>query len=199
MKNNVFLSVIFATAIVGTLTCCTFGHIRGNGKIISQERNAEDFTDVVLDGVGKVNIHTSENYKVVVTTDSNIQDIIEINTHGQRLYIDENCKWGFNPTKLTIDVYMPEVKNVKLNGVGKIKIADGKTSDLAIDLCGVGDIEAHYYEVQNVDISISGTGDVKTLVTGTLKGDISGVGTIFYKGKPEIQKSVTGVGNVKPL
>jgi hypothetical protein len=199
MKINVFLSVIFVIAIVGTLTCCTFGQIRGNGKIISQERQAEDFTDVVLDGVGKVNIHSSENYKVVVTTDSNIQDIIEINTHGQRLHIDENCKWGFNPTKLTIDVYMPEVKNIKLNGVGKIKIADGKTSDLVIDLCGVGDVEAQYYEVQSVDISISGTGDVKTMVTDTLKGDISGVGTIFYKGNPEIQKSVTGIGKIKPL
>ena len=99
MKINVFLSVIFAIAIVGTLTCCTVGQIRGNGKIISQERKAENFTDIVLDGVGKVNIHTSENYKVV----------------------------------------------------------------------------------------------------GTLKGDISGVGTIFYKGNPEVQKSITGVGKIKPL
>jgi hypothetical protein len=137
---------------------------------------------------------------VVVTTDSNIQDIITTKVNGNNLYIDGKIKKNFNPTKLIIDVYMPELRNINLNGVGDIKIISGKTFDFRMNLSGVGDIEAQNYEAENVVVTLSGVGDIKTWVTKSLTGNISGVGNVLYRGNPSINNvNRSGVGNVKQL
>ena len=59
----------------------------GNGDVTSQEREMNGFDSVVLNGVANINIHPSEDYKVVVTTDSNIQDNIIITTKNNSLQI----------------------------------------------------------------------------------------------------------------
>jgi hypothetical protein len=179
---------------------CSLGDIHGNGKIVSQERSVNDFYGVTLDGVGNVNIHYSEDHKVIVTTDSNMQDIIVIKSNENILYINKKNNNGFNPTELKIDVYMPEIKNIYLNGVGNIKIGSGKTSDFEINLSGVGNIEVQNYEAENVNIIHSGTGDIKIWVTKSLTGIFSGVGNILYKGDPVINNiNKTGIGNIKKL
>lgn len=201
MKNSKFILVVLGMVIVGSLASCVIivDQTRGNGIIVSRERTVGNFSGVVLDGVGNVYIHISEECRVRVTTDSNIQGIIDIKKDGDYLYIDEHCRGGFNPTELTIDVYMPEVTNIKLHGVGNIQVDDGESSRLDIRLTGVGDIEAHNYKVQDSSISISGTGDVKAWVTDDLDGKISGVGNIYYRGSPSIQPSITGIGKIKRL
>jgi hypothetical protein len=106
---------------------------------------------------------------------------------------------GFNPTKLTIDVYLPELKSTKLEGVGNIKIFNGKTPELEIQLSGVGDIDALNYQTQSIDIRLSGTGDVTAWATISIKGRLSGIGNIMYKGSPANDISVGGIGKVSAL
>ena len=197
MRLNVFFSAFLVVVFLGFLGCCS---LHGNGSVVSQERSASDFYGVILDGIGDVNVYYSENYKVIVTTDNNIQDIVTIKVDGNNLHIDEKTKRGFHSSKLTIDVYMPELKNISLKGVGNINIINGKTSDFEIKLSGVGDIDAQNYEAENVVVTLSGTGDIKTWVTKSLTGKLSGVGNVLYNGNPSINNvNNTGVGNVNTL
>jgi hypothetical protein len=123
--------------------------ITGNGNVISQERTVEGFNGIVLDGLGNINVHFSENYKVVVTTDSNILDYVIIKTNGNILHIDENSNTnGYSPTKLLIDVYMPEIKSIKLSGLGNITMDNGDGENIEINLGGIGDIDISNYKVK---------------------------------------------------
>jgi len=173
---------------------------KGNGDVISQERTANNFNAVILDGVGNVNVHHSENYKVVVTTDSNNQDIITIEVNGNNLHIDQKKTNGFKATKLEIDVYLPELKSISLNGFGNFKINNGNASQLDFSLSGMGNIDAQNFQVQNVTIKHSGVGDAKIWATNTLNGSFFGVGKILYKGNPTIDvNKKSSVRNIKPL
>jgi hypothetical protein len=124
---------------------------------------------------------------------------VTTNVKGNILYIDEKTNNGFYPTQLYIDVYMPELKNLKLKGVGDIEISGGKSSDFEITLSGVGDIDAQKYEAENVTVTLSGTGDIKTWAAKSLTGKLSGVGNIFYKGNPSKNINKSGIGEVKKL
>jgi len=176
---------------------CSLVHLHGSGRIVSEVRSVYDFTGVVLDGAGNVNIHSSESFSVLVTTDSNLQEYVTTKVRNGILYIDENSFRGFHPTKLVIDVYLPELTCVKLRGAGNIKVNDGNISDFEIVLSGAGNIDAKNFEAENVSIILSGAGDIKTWATDSLTGKLSGVGSIMYRGDPPIKDiRKTGVGSI---
>jgi len=199
MKNG-NLNFIIIVLIVGFISGCSSNDkINGNGNITSTDRTVTGFTSIVLEGAGNINIYFSENYKVIVTTDSNIQDIVTIEAENNILYVDEKRGDGINPTKLIIDVYLPELESITLKGAGNINIDIGNSSTLSLTLSGAGNIEAQKYKIENVDVILSGTGNIKTWVTNNLSGNISGVGNIYYKGNPTKNVNITGIGNVKEL
>jgi hypothetical protein len=171
----------------------------GNGNIVSQERNAEGFNGVVLEGVGDIYIHFSENYRVTVTTDSNIQNFVTVKTHDTILYIDEKRVGGFRPTELIIDIYMPVIKSIVLKGVGNIYVDTGNGSDLTIELSGVGNINAQNYQAENGTVKLTGVGDVKIWAVITLNGNLEGIGDILYKGNPAMNMRTKGIGKIEPL
>ena len=200
MKRNGFLAIFLFFAILGIFNSCSDNDTQGNGNVIIQERAVSGFSGVSLDGVGNVNIQYSQNFKVIVTTDSNIQDLITISDNADVLYISERDNKGFNATKLVIDVYMPEIGNVTLKGAGNINILDGKTSDFEIVLSGTGNIDAQNYKTKNAVVNLSGAGDIKLWATNSLTGKLSGVGNIYYKGNPSVKGvNITGIGNVSGL
>jgi hypothetical protein len=195
MKKTV-VCIIIIVLIAG---CSRMG-LDGNGAITTTERMAEGFNGILLEGAGNINIHFSEYYKVMVTTDSNIQDIITIEVKNSLLCIDERREnGGINPTKIEIDVYLPKLESITVKGAGNIEIDNGKDSILTLTHSGAGDINAQNYEVENVNITLSGAGNIKTWVTNILSGDIRGVGNIYYKGNPTINVNVSGIGGVKKM
>jgi len=173
-------------------------YIHGNGYIVSSERTCKNFTGVSIEGIGNVNIYKSNNYKVIVTTDSNLQEIISAKVIGDTLQISETSNTGYSSTKLTIDVYTPDLVSIKLKGVGNIKVYSGKTSNLDITLSGVGNIDARNLEAANVNVTLTGTGDINVWATGSLTGSLSGIGNVIYKGNPLIVSVFkTGIGEIK--
>ncbi|MCL2289742.1 MAG: DUF2807 domain-containing protein [Bacteroidetes bacterium] len=171
----------------------------GNGDVVSQERMANDFNGIVIDGVANVNVHSGEDYKVIVTTDINLQSKVLVEVKNNVLYIGTKSIKSFKPTKLIVDVHLPELQSINLKGVGNVKLSNGEASSLQISLSGAGGIDAQNYQVENVVINHSGVGDAKIWVTTSLSGTLSGVGDIYYKGNPIINVSVSGVGKLKKL
>jgi len=191
MKKSVF--VLFTSMLV--LASCTIG----NGDVVRQERQVRAFNGISVEGVADVNIQPGDDYKVVVITDENLQHRVITETRNNVLNISIKSRKGFNPTKLIIDIHLPELQSLNLSGVGDVRIADGSATDLAITLSGVGDINALNYRIENVFVKHSGVGDVKIWATHSLEGTLSGVGNIRYKGNPTVNVKVSGVGNVREL
>ena len=201
LRKGSLLFTICAVMVVGIMTGC-YGDFRpkkGDGNIVSQERTASGFSGITVDWVANVNVYIGEDYKVVVTTDDNLQAIVLTEVENNILYITEESKMNSKPTKLIVDVYLPELKSIDLRGVGNVNLSNGNASDLEISLSGVGNIDAQNYQIQHVTINHSGVGNAKIWVTDSLKGSLSGVGKISYKGNPTIAVNVSGVGKVNKL
>ena len=198
MKTSKFLTITVIISIIFLLNSCLMLHLdEGNGRVVSQDRTAKNFTGVILESVGNVTIYCGEEFNVVVTADSNVQDKITAKVSGGNLIIDS--KNYLRTTKIKIDVYMPELSYVKLEGAGSIMINDGSSSDLRVILSGVGNIDALNFEAENADLTLSGAGDIKTWATRNLKCKLSGVGNIMYQGDPSLNISISGAGKIKKL
>jgi len=113
-------------------------------------------------------------------------------------------------------VEVKELKAIKLVGAGNVEVKDLKGKKLEVSIAGAGNV-IPAGTVEEVDVHVSGAGDFKGVQlkgkvatvtmsgTGTaivnaterLTADISGAGNIEYIGKPQIDQSVTGVGEVR--
>jgi hypothetical protein len=198
MKSNVLVLILWVIAIFWGFTSCDIGNGNGNGNVISQERTAEGFNGITLVGVGNVNVHPGENYKVVVTIDSNLQDRVLTTVNSNTLRITQRSG-TFNAKELSIDVYLPELTSISLDGAGNFTVNSGSASELTFSLSGAGNINAQNFQIQNVTIAHSGVGNAKIWATNTLSGTLSGVGNIYYKGNPILNVNRTGVGNITHL
>jgi len=181
------------------LTSCIYSinGIKGDGNVVSEERAASGFDGISIDGVANVNVHHGEDYSVVVTTDDNLQEFVLVEVRNGVVHISNEPHTNLRPTKLIVDVYLPELESINVRGVGNVKKSDGSASDLKISLSGVGNVDALKYQVENVVITQSGVGNSKIWATNSLSGSLSGVGNISYKGNPAVDVRVSGVGKVK--
>lgn len=86
---------------------------------------------------------------------------------------------------------------IHVNGQGGVKLElDGIAEELDAVLSGAGYLDAIDLKTKHCDFKIEGVGAGSVYVTETLNATISGVGKIRYKGNPQVQKKIEGVGSV---
>jgi len=74
----------------------------------------------------------------------------------------------------------------------------GTAGKAVIDVDGVGGFSGYGLVAKDVDVVVSGVGGAKVHATHKLKAKLNGVGSIRYKGDPEIKDFDTnGLGNIK--
>jgi hypothetical protein len=92
-----------------------------------------------------------------------------------------------------------ELKASLLAGTGDLLIK-GTTENAHFSVVGSGEIRADNLLVNNTAYcKLIGNGNIGCNVSKLLKATITGVGCIYYKGKPEVKSTIIGTGNVKPL
>jgi hypothetical protein len=178
-----------------------FGRIKGSGDIVNREIITTEFNGIFHYGTGTVNIYPDKDYKVTITTYSNMHQIFDIYVENDILQIDywDNLQ-KYKPYDITIDIYLPELKTIVSRGPGNIIIDNGNIDNLIIELSDSGNIDAHKYEAENIDVIISGSGTIKIWSTNILNVNMTGPGTIYYKGNPSIQGfNSGGTGRIRQL
>ncbi len=95
-----------------------------------------------------------------------------------------------------LDIKANEIKT-KISGAGDITLK-GATQLLDASVSGAGDLKASSLEAEKAKITVSGAGDAKINVKQSLDADVSGAGSIIYKGNPtERNVSISGAGSVR--
>ncbi len=122
---------------------------------------------------------------------------VDIKTDGvitvPELSIDAS---GATDSKLNISV---QKLVLDCSGASKIKLT-GTAVDVNMDLSGASDIFAFDMPAENYDIEISGAGNAQLTVNKRIRAEISGAGSVKYKGSPtEIDQSVSGAGSIKKV
>jgi len=191
----------------------------GNRDIVSRERPAQGFAALTLQGSGNVRVHLGEAHRVVVTTDSNIQEHLGVETRGDSLHIGFSGGGSFSPSEVTIDVYMPELRGVRLegsgsvsagaisapsldvtiNGSGRVTVA-GSVASLEAAVNGSGSLSAENLRAGEASVAVNGSGRATVWATDSLRARQNGSGVIAYRGNPAaLDVRNSGSGRIRRL
>lgn len=85
------------------------------------------------------------------------------------------------------------------SGVGSMTL-QGEAGSAQLECSGVGSIKAERLVAKTVKAEVSGVGGIKCHATERIDGDVSGVGSLSYAGKPQ-QKNLqrSGVGGISEI
>jgi hypothetical protein len=158
-----------------------------------------EVNDAILTISTDGNIKDEQNITVFITVKSlnslENSGIAEIKSENK--LICENISitsQGVGDIDLMLDA--KQIKT-KISGTGDITLI-GTTQSLDATLSGTGDLKASNLEATKVTANVSGTGDAKVYATQSLAANVSGAGSIIYKGNPTDRTvDITGVGSVR--
>ena len=126
-----------------------------------------------------------------------VSGAVDINCDGQikvpELSLDAS---GASDSKLDIAV---QKLDLDCSGASKMKFS-GYAKDVSMDLSGASDIFAYDLLAETYDIEISGAGNAQINVSRKIRAEISGAGSVKYKGSPtEVDQSVSGAGSIRKV
>jgi len=163
MKNRKY-SIILAALAILPLSACIGLPVVGDGRVISSERGVGSFSSVEAVGSADVRIKQGKETKVVVTTDANLQDLFEVRVSKGELWLGfKPGVMAIRPTRLEVDVTLPELTGLVLSGSGTVTLEDAfGGSDVSLTLSGSGDVTARQgLSYTNLSARLSGSGAFK--------------------------------------
>jgi hypothetical protein len=136
---------------------------------------------------------TAPVYKNIdVSGSCNIIGVSRItNAEGMEMQVS-----GAGDIKMEVDA--PSIRT-DISGSGSIFLK-GRTRDMEFGLSGAG--HAHCYDLlaENVKVDISGAGDAEVYASVKLDAEVSGAGSVSYKGNAaNVNQHVSGAGSVRKV
>ena len=216
MKTLLITLAIIIIIIFFIKNNLTKNNIQGSGNIISESRELNNFTSIILLGSIDVNIKTSESNNCVVVADDNLIPYIKTEVVDNKLNISLNESYS-SEEKLVVNINTPNYDEVSLTGSGNINILDFKNNNLSLNISGSGNITGNG-EVETLvvkingsgnlmskeikskfaTITINGSGDAEVFASDSISAKINGSGNIKYFGNPEnVDSIINGSGNIK--
>ena len=194
----------------------TKNNIEGSGNIISESRELNNFTSIILLGSIDVNIKTSESNNCVVVADDNLIPYIKTEVVNNKLNISLNESYS-SEEKLVVNINTPNYDEVSLSGSGNINILDFKNNNLSLNISGSGNITGNgeveilvvkingsgnlmskEIKSKSATIIINGSGDAEVFASDSISAKINGSGNIEYFGNPEnVDSIINGSGDIK--
>ena len=203
--------LFFAIALSG----CNWLGIRGNGNIVTDQRQVTDFTELAASGGLRVEWHSGPP-SVSIRTDENLLQYIDARVTDSKLRI--RTRHHLRPTDhIRVTISSPKFNGADLSGAvdllahglagpkfyvraaGACDITvDGTVDELLSDITGAGDLRARSLLARTAEVSTTGAGDAVVNVSDTLRVSITGAGDVIYYGNPKnVEKHITGAGSVK--
>lgn len=185
-----------------------------------ETRNVPRFSAVTLNGISTVRIHQGPQ-AVRINIDADLIDRYESKVQGETLFLGFKCSlsnlWALKSLKTCeVDITMPELKGITMNGEGKIIVDEFAYQKLELHITGNGVVElngtaneltasctgncriiARDLISSKSNISITGSSRFETRVTDSLNAAITGAGKIIYWGKPEVFRKILGAGTIQ--
>ncbi|MCB8963784.1 MAG: DUF2807 domain-containing protein [Bacteroidales bacterium] len=189
----------------------------------SSKIDVKDFNGVINCTPANVNITQATNYKVEVIAPQSVVAILDIGVDNGNLVIktkDKHYRWTNTDSKITINIEVPTLNQlsingsgnimaksaittehlvVKINGSGNLKIESLETTSLTVKSNGSGDVSiAGTKPVENAEFGINGSGDIETdkLACKKLTSHTNGSGDIEAWVTDDLNAKILGSGDV---
>jgi hypothetical protein len=96
---------------------------------------------------------------------------------------------------MDLEVEIEQRLHLQLSGVGNVTLW-GSANQFDCEHSAVGNVEAFELAVDNCTVVSSGVGDTKINVAVSLDVTIDSAGSVYYKGRPNIDSLITGAGQL---
>ncbi len=175
------LSIVFISiALAGLFVSCK--KVNGEGPNITETRAIANFTSVESSISADVFYKQDPQFKVEITAQQNILNVIETNVVNNELVIKVRSGTIIRQHEnIIVNVSSPVVNGLRISGSGNIIVADSiNTGNIILSLSGSGSVSLHKLTATSVDANISGSGNIaiSSGAVNTEKLKISGSGNI---------------------
>ena len=209
-----FLAAKLLTFAALTLGGCHLSGIRGNGDIVTDNRQVQEFTSVEASGAFDIE-WVPGPASCTIRTDSNLLRHVETNMEGRKLQLEwhgqlhptHGMKVKLSSGKLTgarltgavrLDASRLSGNGFYLDGTGATRVtAAGTVNELLATMTGASKLMAEDLQVKVAEVSISGAGKAEVSASDVLKVAISGAGKVTYNGNPALEKHISGAGTIR--
>ena len=179
MNKNIILVAMIIAVCASFASCINVTTMRnsatrGCGNITTIEQDVSAFCRINISSSATVRFHQSDEYRVVVTTDENMHEYVEIDTRGRTLHIGVR-------DNLT-SVLFPRItdgSNVSITVRSGVMVINGDT--VAISGASFTQLIVDVYAPTLCCVSVSGSGrfeTVETLSVPSFTAIVSGSGRI---------------------
>ena len=198
MKSLRILTI--AIAILG-ISACTHGQFRrsiyGNGKVVTKERNIENFTGIRVSTGIDVYLKQGDSETLSVEADENVQEYILTEVRGGVLnvYTEESIR---EAKRKRVYVTMKEVNSIRTSSAGDVYGESPiKTDRLQLSASSAGNIKLEV-SARELKVNISSSGDITISGdTEVLEADLSSAGDLnaYDLNAKEADVSVSSAGD----
>ncbi len=209
MKN------VFAAVFVFALASCDIGGLRGNGHIVTEQRNVDPFVNVETGGAFRVDWR-NDAPSASITVDENLMQYVEMEvrdkvlhvrttrsvrpTHSIKLTLTSNALEGASfsgASRMNAHQLSGAKFYLETTGASNVTL-DGVVDELVANMTGASDLRAESLKTKMAELSVTGAGDARVAVSDTLKVSITGAGKVEYTGNPpHIEREITGAGSIR--
>ncbi len=166
--------------------------VSGSGDLIGQGKITSSELDLNVSGSGSLQLEAGVNGDVEA----------DVSGSGE-IVLKASCK-NYNSDvsgsgRIELDVAVSDKADFGVSGSGKIQ-ASGTANEIKTSISGSGKVLASNLEVNKCEVRISGSGDVEINVKSELDANISGSGSVTYKGNPShVNSHSSGSGHVRKM
>jgi hypothetical protein len=189
--------------------------LRGSGKRVTEKRNITAFTAISAEGAFNIEVTCQKDLALEVEGDDNVLSLVtaEVSNNVLRLRNTKNYS-SDEPVKFKISV--PNLEGLTVEGAGRVDIkglnnakfeidaegaptinVSGNTKLVDIDSSGAGKIDTHNLHASRAVVESKGVSRIDLDVADQLDVTISGPSSVYYKGDPQVNKTISGPGKLE--
>ena len=194
--------MLAAAAALLTATSCR--KVIGEGDLQTETRNITDFSGVSASIGGKIYYKIDPVYKVEITAQRNILDVIQATKINGHLLL--KVKDGVrikSSEEIIVNISAPTADYFHVSGTGDLMVTGNiSATDIDISISGTGNLTIPSVSIANrIKAAISGTGNIN-VQAGSAKNEelkISGSGKLLLEGvaAEKTEVTISGSGDVK--
>lgn len=166
--------------------------VSGSGDLIGETKFTAGTLDLRVSGSGSLKIEVDASGDI----EANVSGSGDIDLRGKSRGFESHVSGS---GKVNLGLAISNTADFTVSGSGKI-LASGSASDVKASISGSGKILAANLQTDRCQVRISGSGDVEINVKSELDANISGSGSVGYRGTPtKINSHTSGSGKVHTL
>lgn len=166
--------------------------VSGSGDLIGETKLNTGNLDLNVSGSGSLRVDVEA--KGDVEADVSGSGDLEMKGKCRSFESDVSGSGG-----VKLDAMIAEGADFGVSGSGKI-YASGSASTVKTSISGSGKVLAANLETNRCEVRISGSGDVEINVKNELDANITGSGSVSYKGNPsKVNSHASGSGTVRKM